>query len=252
MLTFSRSTGSRDREPWSAPVEVAINEIDMERQFGEHPRIGAVDVIPFVPLGDTAVGQAVALAQAFGEHIAARFDLPVYLYALAATPPDRVKLADVRRGRYEGLRATIGEVGRSPISGPSRTHPTAGAVAVGRRPFLIAYNMGLDRLPGTGETDRAPDPGVGRGVAAATGQRLLDRGAGAGTGLHEPAGFRDHADVAGVGDGRDEARQEGVELAEIGADRARAGCGVPRRCIARRRRRPRCPLRIDSRRPRSS
>ncbi|HEX8939494.1 MAG TPA: glutamate formimidoyltransferase [Candidatus Limnocylindrales bacterium] len=126
-----------------AAVAVAIDEIDMERHSGEHPRIGAVDVIPFVPLGDTAMAECVALARAFGERLADRFGLPVYLYAEAATRPDRVKLADVRRGQYEGLKEAIGQHGREPDFGPARTHPTAGAVAVGARPFLIAYNINL-------------------------------------------------------------------------------------------------------------
>jgi glutamate formiminotransferase len=128
-----------------AAVAVAVDAIDMERHSGEHPRIGAVDVIPFVPLGDTTMDEAIALAQAFGEHIAARFELPVYLYALAATRPDREKLADVRRGQYEGLRKAIAsDPTRRPDYGPARTHPSAGAVAVGARPFLIAYNINLD------------------------------------------------------------------------------------------------------------
>jgi glutamate formiminotransferase len=124
-------------------VGVAVHEIDMEEHWGEHPRIGAVDVIPFVPLGDTTLDECVELAQSFGRRIAARFDLPVYLYAAAATRPDRVKLADVRRGQYEGLKAEIGNRGREPDFGPTRLHPSAGAVAVGARPFLIAYNINL-------------------------------------------------------------------------------------------------------------
>ncbi len=124
-------------------VDVALAEIDMERHQGEHPRIGAVDVIPFVPLGDMPLDDCVALARGFGERIATRFDLPVYLYATAATRPDRVKLADVRRGEYEGLRAEIGQHGREPDFGPARLHPSGGAVAVGARPFLIAYNINL-------------------------------------------------------------------------------------------------------------
>ena len=116
----------------------------MERQTGEHPRIGAVDVIPFVPLGDTTMDECVALARAFGSRIADRFDLPVYLYARAALRPDREKLADVRRGQYEGLREEIAhDPDRRPDFGPSRMHPRAGAVAVGARPFLIAYNINL-------------------------------------------------------------------------------------------------------------
>jgi glutamate formiminotransferase / 5-formyltetrahydrofolate cyclo-ligase len=125
-------------------VARAIHEIDMEEHRGEHPRIGAVDVVPFVPLGETTLEECVELARAFGRRIAKRFDLPVYLYAAAATRADRVKLADVRRGQYEGLRSEIGHVGREPDFGPARVHPSAGAMAVGARPFLIAYNINLD------------------------------------------------------------------------------------------------------------
>ena len=125
-------------------IEIAIRDIDMEIHAGEHPRIGAVDVIPFVPLGETTMDAAIALARRFGEHIAERFDLPVYLYARAALRPDRVRLADVRRGGYEGLRAEIGQNGRGPDFGPARTHSRAGAVAVGARPFLVAWNINLE------------------------------------------------------------------------------------------------------------
>jgi glutamate formiminotransferase / 5-formyltetrahydrofolate cyclo-ligase len=131
------------REALERLVAAAIHEIDMDVHSGEHPRIGAVDVIPFIPLGDTTMADAVDLARAFGERIATRFDLPVYLYANAAFRPDRVKLADVRRGQYEGLKAEIELHGRAPDFGPSRTHASAGATAVGARPFLIAYNINL-------------------------------------------------------------------------------------------------------------
>jgi glutamate formiminotransferase len=124
-------------------VGVAVHEIDMEAHTGEHPRIGAVDVIPFVPLGDTTLDECVELARSFGRRIADRFDLPVYLYAAAATRSERVKLADVRRGQYEGLKLEIGQAGREPDFGPAAVHPSAGAVAVGARPFLIAYNINL-------------------------------------------------------------------------------------------------------------
>jgi glutamate formiminotransferase len=129
-----------------ATIEVAIDAIDMERHTGEHPRIGAVDVIPFVPLGTTTLDACVVLARAFGLRIAERFSLPVYLYARAATRPDRVRLADVRRGGYEAVRDEIGvpAADRAPDFGPRRTHPRAGAVAVGARPFLIAWNINLD------------------------------------------------------------------------------------------------------------
>jgi len=127
-----------------AAVRVALERIDMEQHEGQHPRIGAVDVIPFVPLGETTLAECVELARAFGARIAAEFELPVYLYAQAATRPDRVVLADLRRPQYEGLKALIGQRGREPDFGPPRLHPTAGAVAVGARPFLIAYNINLE------------------------------------------------------------------------------------------------------------
>ena len=125
-------------------VEAAIAGIDMERQSGEHPRIGAVDVVPFVPLEGTTLEECVGLARSFGRRIAERFDLPVYLYAAAATRPGRVKLADVRHGEYEGLKTEIADAGREPDFGPARMHPTAGATVVGARPFLVAWNVNLD------------------------------------------------------------------------------------------------------------
>ncbi len=124
-------------------VDVAVHEIDMGAHSGEHPRIGAVDVIPFVPLGATTMDDCVQLARSFGERIAMRFDLPVFLYANAASRAERVKLADLRRGQYEGLKEEIVQNGREPDFGPPRLHPSAGAVAVGARPFLIAYNINL-------------------------------------------------------------------------------------------------------------
>ncbi len=132
-------------------VEGAIHEIDMDVHEGEHPRIGAVDVVPFIPLADTTIDACVDLARAFGERIATRFEIPVYLYARAALRPEREKLADVRRGQYEGLRVEIGQRGREPDFGPPRLHPSAGAVAVGARPFLIAFNINL----GSGDVDLA-------------------------------------------------------------------------------------------------
>jgi len=124
-------------------VAAALRDINMEEQSGEHPRIGAVDVVPFVPLGDTTLDDCVGFARDFGRRIATRFGLPVYLYAAAATRPDRVKLADLRRGQYEGLKAEIATRGREPDFGPARTHPRGGATCVGARPFLIAWNINL-------------------------------------------------------------------------------------------------------------
>jgi glutamate formiminotransferase len=125
-------------------IQVSIGDIDMEQHTGEHPRIGAVDVIPFVPLGTTTLAECVELARSFGRRIADRFELPVYLYARAAIRPDRVRLADVRRGGYEAVRDEIHLPDREPDFGPRRTHPQAGAVAVGARPFLIAWKINLE------------------------------------------------------------------------------------------------------------
>lgn len=116
----------------------------MEEHEGQHPRIGAVDVIPFVPLGETTMEECIELARRFGAHVAERFELPVYLYAKAATRAERVILADIRKPQYEGLRSEISHPGRQPDYGPARMHPSAGAVAVGARPFLIAFNINLE------------------------------------------------------------------------------------------------------------
>ena len=125
-------------------VAEAIPLIDLNAHQGEHPRIGAVDVVPIVPLGDATMDDCVELANRFAEGVARRYDIPVFLYANAARRSDRVRLADVRRGQYEGLRDEIGSRGREPDFGPARTHPTFGAIAVSARPFLIAYNINLD------------------------------------------------------------------------------------------------------------
>ena len=125
-------------------VAVAVAEIDMGKHTGEHPRIGAVDVVPFVPLAGASMADCIELARAFAERVADRFGIPVYMYGEAATSPARQRLADIRRGQYEGLRTQISETGREPDFGPARVHATAGAMAVGARPFLIAYNINLE------------------------------------------------------------------------------------------------------------
>ncbi len=143
VLTFAGPPGPV-MEAMEAAVRVALERIDMERHEGQHPRIGAVDVIPFVPLGETTMDECIELAKRFGARLATRFHLPVFLYAQAATRQDRVVLADLRKPQYEGLKTLIGQHGREPDYGPAAMHPTAGAVAVGARPFLIAYNINLD------------------------------------------------------------------------------------------------------------
>ncbi|HEX6655112.1 MAG TPA: glutamate formimidoyltransferase [Candidatus Limnocylindria bacterium] len=143
VVTFAGAAESVVRAA-TAAVGRAIQLIDMEQHVGAHPRIGAVDVIPFVPLGGTRIEECVDLARRFGEQIAKLFDIPVYLYGEAALRPDRRRLADVRRGQYEGLKAEIGvNPEREPDYGPHHLHPRGGAVAVGARKPLIAFNVNL-------------------------------------------------------------------------------------------------------------
>lgn len=128
----------------TAAVGRALELIDMEKHSGAHPRIGAVDVMPFVPLGTTAIEECVDLARRFGELIAMRFEIPVYLYGEAALRPDRRRLADVRRGQYEAIRDEIATNPlRVPDFGPLKLHPRGGAIAVGARKPLIAFNINL-------------------------------------------------------------------------------------------------------------
>jgi glutamate formiminotransferase / formiminotetrahydrofolate cyclodeaminase len=123
-------------------MEVATRTIDLTQHHGEHPRMGATDVVPFVPIGASTMADAVRLAERLGERVARELAIPVYLYANAARRPERADLAKVREGQFEGLREAIAlDPARAPDLGPSRLHPTAGAVAIGARPVLIAYNV---------------------------------------------------------------------------------------------------------------
>ncbi len=126
-----------------ALVDVAVREIDLRTHSGEHPRIGAVDVVPFVPLAGATMDECVAISRRFGAAVAERHGLPVYFYARSATRPDRVRLPDIRRPQFEGLAAVI-ETTHVPDAGPSRVHPTGGALVTGARPPLIAFNIELD------------------------------------------------------------------------------------------------------------
>lgn len=121
----------------------AVELIDMNEHKGEHPRIGAMDVVPFVPVSGMTMDDAVALAQQVGKRIAEQLLVPVYLYANAAATPARKRLPDVRKGEYEGLKEAIALPERRPDFGEPRLHPTAGATAVGARPPLIAFNVNL-------------------------------------------------------------------------------------------------------------
>src|ERR687886_839344 len=127
-----------------AGIRAARDRIDLTRHQGEHPRMGAADVVPFVPLEGATMEDCVVLARRLGERVGRELEIPVFLYERAATRPERENLADVRRGEFEGLREEIGvNPNRRPDFGPDRIHPTAGAVAIGARPFLVAYNVYL-------------------------------------------------------------------------------------------------------------
>jgi glutamate formiminotransferase/formiminotetrahydrofolate cyclodeaminase len=125
-------------------VRTASERIDLRVHTGEHPRMGAADVVPFVPLEGVTMDDCIVLAKRLGERIGNELAIPVFLYARAATRPSRERLPDVRRGGFEGLREEIGtNAEKDPDFGPRHIHQTAGAVAVGARPFLVAYNVYL-------------------------------------------------------------------------------------------------------------
>lgn len=126
-----------------ALFETALAVIDLRRHTGAHPRLGAVDVVPFVPLGGATMEQCVALARETGAAVAARFQLPVFLYEEAASTPARRNLADIRRGEFEGLATKLASPDWTPDYGPSEPHPTAGATVIGARAPLIAFNVNL-------------------------------------------------------------------------------------------------------------
>lgn len=139
-------------------VRQAVETIDLRTHEGRHPRIGAADVVPFIPLGSTPMSEAIAAARTLASRLASELDLPVYLYEHAAARPERRSLERVRRSGFEELRDTIEtDDERAPDLGPRRVHPTAGAVAVGARGPLIAYNIYLD----------TPDVEIARAIARA-------------------------------------------------------------------------------------
>ena len=122
----------------------AKDMIDLSTHEGEHPRMGATDVVPFVPVKGVTMDECVELARRLGERVGKELEIPVFLYESAATRPARQNLAKVRKGQFEGLRDEIGaNPDREPDFGPNRIHPTAGATAIGARPFLVAYNINL-------------------------------------------------------------------------------------------------------------
>lgn len=126
-------------------IAAAARLIDLNVHEGAHPRFGAADVVPFVPLREADMEVCVGLARGLAKRVADELDIPAYLYEDAAVRPEHRDLADVRRGEFEGLRNVIADdPARAPDEGPRRLHPTAGAVAIGARPPLIAYNVNLE------------------------------------------------------------------------------------------------------------
>jgi glutamate formiminotransferase len=131
-----------------ALTERAVADIDLRTHRGEHPRLGAVDVVPLIPIEGVTMAECVALAKTVGAAIAARCGVPVFLYEEASANPARKNLEDIRRGEFEGLGAKMATPGWAPDFGPASPHPSAGATVVGARMPLIAYNINLatDRL----------------------------------------------------------------------------------------------------------
>jgi glutamate formiminotransferase len=145
-------------------VGKAVELIDLTRQQGVHPRIGAADVVPFVPLDGMKLEQCALLARQAGLEIWRRYGVPVFFYEAAAARPDRANLEEVRRGQFEGLRDAVRkETARRPDLGGPGLHPTAGACAVGARRFLVAYNIYFD------SADVAVVRSIARDIRAASG-----------------------------------------------------------------------------------
>ena len=127
----------------TALVEASLAAIDLRTHTGAHPRLGAVDVIPFVPVRGATSAECVELAKTLGKSLAERFGLPVYLYEDAAATPERQNLAAIRKGEFEGLAKKMEDPAWTPDFGPAAPHPSGGAVVVGARSPLIAYNINL-------------------------------------------------------------------------------------------------------------
>ncbi len=126
-------------------VKTATKLIDMRKHKGEHPRIGATDVVPFVPVSGVSLKECVVLSNKLARTVSSKLKIPVYMYEASAKRNDRINLADVRKGEYEGLKIEIeSNPSRKPDYGPSKMHPTAGAIVIGARKYLIAYNVNLD------------------------------------------------------------------------------------------------------------
>ncbi len=159
----------------------AAELIDMRLHEGEHPRIGATDVVPFVPVAGVTMEECVGLARSFGERVGRDLEIPVYLYEEAATRPERRNLANIRKGEYEGLPAKVKDPEWLPDFGPAIFHPRSGATVAGARMFLIAYNVNLATNDAKianeialriRESGRIKKDGEGNAVLDATGKKV--------------------------------------------------------------------------------
>ncbi len=166
-------------------IAKAAEVIDMKAHHGEHPRLGATDVCPFVPLAGTTMDDCVAMARRLGRRVGDELRIPVFLYEAAASSPGRRSLADIRKGEYEGLSDKLRDAAWKPDFGPASPHARAGAVVIGAREFLIAYNVNLNtrdkRLATTiaqniRETGRPRRDAAGKPMKDASGQPLTEAG----------------------------------------------------------------------------
>ena len=124
-------------------IGTAVQEIDLTKHQGQHPRMGSTDVVPFIPVRNMSMDEAIKLAKEVAEEAAIRFNLPMYLYEKAASAPHRENLAEVRKGQFEGLTKKMEDPLWKPDFGPETPHPTAGATIIGARNYLVAYNVNL-------------------------------------------------------------------------------------------------------------
>jgi glutamate formiminotransferase len=178
VFTFAGTPDAIERAA-VALFEPALAAIDLRTHTGVHPRIGAVDVVPFVPLDGATMADCVAIARRVGAAVAARYHLPVFLYEDAASTPERTPLEHIRRGQFEGLAEKLTRPEWRPDFGPAVPHPSAGATAVGARRLLVAFNVNLatDRLDVARAVARAVrQSSGGLPFVKALGLSLTDRG----------------------------------------------------------------------------
>lgn len=132
------------KEAVLSAIGKAVELIDLRSHTGEHPRMGACDVVPFIPIKNVTMEDAIALAKEVGEEAGKRYNLPIFLYEKAATTPERENLAKVRKGQFEGMAEKLQDPNWKPDFGPSKVHESAGVTAVGARMPLVAFNVNLD------------------------------------------------------------------------------------------------------------